>query len=74
MSFLLQIKRGEVESHIDSAVAHHLDVAYAEWSKVQTYLSWQHDQINDLQAKLQALEARVNRPVYSPGPGYVAFN
>ena len=51
MLFLLQIKRREVESHLDSAVRHHLDMACG-------HLVSALGQINDLKAKVEALERR----------------
>lgn len=49
--FLLQIERREVESHLDSAVRHHLDMACV-------HLVSALGQINDLKAKVEALERR----------------
>lgn len=49
--FLLQIERREVESHLNSAVRHHLDMACV-------HLVSALGQINDLKAKVEALERR----------------
>ena len=49
--FLLQIERREVESHLDSAVRHHLDMACG---RLVSALG----QINDLKAKVEDLQRR----------------
>lgn len=49
--FLLQIERRELESHLDSAVRRHLDMACG-------HLVSALGQINDLKAKVEALERR----------------
>ena len=49
--FLLQIERRELESHLDSAVRHHLDMACG-------HLLSALGQINDLKAKVEDLQRR----------------